>query len=227
MSTPPGEPATPAARLLPPGRLEAFSDGVLAVAITLLSLDLRVPVPELTHDLRAALAVQWPTYAAFLISFLVIGVIWVNHHGLFANLARVDRGVMLLNVALLATVTAIPFATALMADYLRASGPDGHTAAVVYSLVMATMGVAFVLLWLYLRAHPHLLVDPGVAARSLRRSLVGPPLYLAAAAVGLLSTYACLALHAVLALFFAFSRSPGPGRAAAPPGPAASAPGVG
>ena len=213
-----GEPAGPAARLLSPARLEAFSDGVLAIAITLLSLDLRVP--EVEHGLRAALLHQWPVYVAFLISFLVIGVIWVNHHGLFANLVLVDRGVMLLNVALLATVTAIPFATALMADYLRAPGPDGHTAAVVYSLVMATMGVAFVLLWLYLRAHPHLLFDPAVAGRSLRRSAVGPPLYLMAAAVGLLSTYACLVVHAVLALFFALSRAPGPGRAAPAPGAA-------
>jgi uncharacterized membrane protein len=203
-------PPTPAARMVSPGRLEAFSDGVLAIAITLLSLDLRVP--EVEHGLRAALAHQWPAYAAFLVSFLVIGVIWVNHHGLFANLARVDRGVLLLNVALLGTVSAIPFATALMAAYLRAGGADGRTAAVVYSLVMATMGAVFVLLWLYLRAHPHLLADPAVAGPALRRSLVGPPVYLAAAAVGAASTYACLLLHAVIALFFALSRSPGPGR---------------
>ena len=74
------------------GRTEMFSDGVLAIAVTLLMLDLRVPVAhDLHRPLVRALAAQWPAYAAYLTSFLVIGIIWVNHHAVFALVGRVDR----------------------------------------------------------------------------------------------------------------------------------------
>src|SRR3954470_17218264 len=95
------------------GRLEAFSDGVFAIAITLLVLDLTVPSTAEAHEigLGAALAAEWPTYFAYLVSFLVIGVIWINHHTMFTLVSRVDRRVLFVNLSLLLTISVIPFPT--------------------------------------------------------------------------------------------------------------------
>jgi TMEM175 potassium channel family protein len=103
------------------GRTEAFSDGVLAIAVTLLVLDLHVPPRNALHEpLAVALAQEWPAYAAYVTSFLIIGIIWVNHHAVFGLVGRVDRGVLFLNLLLLMSVVAIPFATALLSEYLLA-----------------------------------------------------------------------------------------------------------
>jgi uncharacterized membrane protein len=101
-------------------RLEAFSDGVFAIAITLLVLELSVPTGDnLWHQLKE----EWPSFASFFVSFWVIGIIWVNHHAVLDHLARADRGVLYLNLLLLFTVVFIPFPTALMAEHLK-SGAD-------------------------------------------------------------------------------------------------------
>src|SRR5437899_5745321 len=127
-----------------PGRLEAFSDGVLAIAITLLVLDLTVPLRNELHGESLALALghQWPNYCAYAVSFLVIGIIWVNHHAMFAMVARTDRWVLFANLLLLMVVAAIPFPTRLLAEYLTAAGRDAHVAAAVYSATMLAMGIA-------------------------------------------------------------------------------------
>ena len=142
------------------GRVEAFSDGVLAIAVTLLVLDLRVPVEgSLNGPLAAALAHEWPSYAAYATSFLVIGIIWVNHHGVFQLIGRVDRITLFLNLLLLMTVVAIPFTTSLLSEYLRAGGADARTAALVYSAVMLLMSCGFAGLYTYVATHPVLLAD--------------------------------------------------------------------
>ena len=97
-------------------RVEAFSDGVFAIAITLLILDVHVPAPGL-GPLRTALARQWPTYIAFLISFAFIGIMWVNHHRLFNHIRRSDNTLMFLNLLLLLGVCVVPFPTALLAAH--------------------------------------------------------------------------------------------------------------
>src|SRR5215470_9469621 len=94
------------------GRLEAFSDGVLSIAATLLVLELHVP--ESGDNLGAALLAQWPSYAAYVVSFITIGIIWVNHHQLFALVRRVDRTLLFLNLALLMVVSVLPFPTAIL-----------------------------------------------------------------------------------------------------------------
>jgi uncharacterized membrane protein len=121
--------------------VETFSDGVFAIAITLLVLDIAVPAREgsSTGRLANALAHQWPSYFAYLVSFLVIGIIWVNHHTVFVKVRVVDRYVLFANLALLLTISVIPFPTRLMAEYLTA-GTDAHTAAAVYSATMLAMG---------------------------------------------------------------------------------------
>lgn len=100
------------------GRVEAFSDGVFAIAITLLILEIKVPEGAGEH-LWTALGAQWPSYAAYVVSFLVIGIMWANHHTVFGYVARVDRTLLFLNLLLLLVVAALPWPTALLAEYLR------------------------------------------------------------------------------------------------------------
>src|SRR5438876_999978 len=122
-------------------RLEAFSDGVFAIAATLLVLELRVP-PD-TTDLVGALLRLWPAYAAYLVSFLTIGIIWVNHHTLLEHCTRVDRRFLYLNLLLLIAVGIVPFPTSLVDQYILAD--HGATAAlVVYGLGGILIAIAAV-----------------------------------------------------------------------------------
>src|SRR6266498_1587209 len=110
-------------------RAEAFSDGVFAIAITLLVLDLRLP-PAHGHTLVYLLLHDWPQYFAYVVSFLTIGIMWMNHHTILAHIKRVDRPLLVLNLLLLMGIVAIPFPTMLVAEHLRDA--DGTTATVVY-----------------------------------------------------------------------------------------------
>lgn len=193
-------------------RTEAFSDGVLAIAVTLLVLDLRVPARATIQQgwLAAALAGDWPAYAAYVTSFLIIGIIWVNHHGVFDLVGRVDRLTLFLNLLLLMTVVAIPFTTALMSEYLLAGGPNARTAALVYSVVMLAMSSAFAALYTHVARSPEQLadgVDPAAVRRSIVRfSAVGTLLYLATLVVALFSAPVCLAAHFLIALYYCFQQ---------------------
>jgi len=190
-------------------RLEAFSDGVLAIAITLLILEISVPHAR-GEDLLDALARQWPSYAAYIVSFLTIGIMWVNHHALFDHVHTVDRGLLFVNLFLLMVIAFIPFPTALLAEYLRNSD-GGRVAGVIYCLTYLVVGVGFVSLWGYLRRHPELrrpeLTDDGIA-RAVRRSWRGPFAYLVAALVALLSPYAALAVCGAVAIYFVWPTRP-------------------
>jgi uncharacterized membrane protein len=190
-------------------RLEAFSDGVFAVAITLLVLEIEVPGGEnLWHDLKE----QWPSFAAFAVSFWVIGIIWVNHHGVIDHLKRADRGVLYLNLLVLMTVVFIPFSTELFAVHLK-SGADEKVAAIVYSSSFLAMGVSFGLLWTYVTSHREAL---GVSltdeeVRNTRRSfLIGNPIYALAFAMSFVSPAAVLPIVALVAFYYAIvgMRSP-------------------
>src|SRR5207248_1720487 len=112
-------------------RLEAFSDGVFAIAITLLVLEFGVDTA--THDLGSQLLHIWPSYLAYVTSFLTIGVIWVNHHALFDFVGRVDRALLFLNTLLLLVIAFTPFPTRLIAEFLR-EGDNERTAALAYGI---------------------------------------------------------------------------------------------
>jgi uncharacterized membrane protein len=202
------------------GRLEAFSDGVLAIAITLLVLDLRVPSRADKHEtLAAALAHEWPAYAAYIVSFAVIGIIWINHHAMFKLIRRIDRRMLFANLALLLVVSAIPFPTRLFAEYLTAGGWDARVAAAVYSGTMLAMAFAFTGLWLAAtRAkagllHEHL--TPGEARGALRRFGLGVVAYSTTVVISFISAPVTLALHAALAIFYSFDQLRGAGPVAA------------
>src|SRR5436309_8930975 len=129
-------------------RVEAFSDGVFAIAVTLLILDVRVPrgLPETTRLIDALLA-NWPSYVAFLTSFATIGIMWLNHHRLFSLMHRVDHLLLVLNGVLLLGVTITPFPTALVAD--QWGHPGARLAAGVYSGIFVLIAIAFNALWRY------------------------------------------------------------------------------
>jgi uncharacterized membrane protein len=185
-------------------RLEAFSDGVLAVAITLLVLNIAVPEPNANEPLFKALGLQWPNYLGYVTSFLVIGIIWVNHHHLFRYLKRIDQGLLLLNILFLLFVGLIPFVTALVTRYLQL--PDEHTAAIVYSVTLLLMSMAFAGLWWYAMAHPQLVdprVDLDVMRHLFKRGLLGILFYLVAIVISLVSVTACLILYMLIAVFYA------------------------
>jgi uncharacterized membrane protein len=196
-------------------RLEAFSDGVFAVAITLLVLEIKVPSGA-SHELSRQLRDEWPSFASYAVSFFVIGVIWMNHHAVFEHLGRADRALMGFNLFLLVWVVLIPWATSLLATYMRDGGEAERTAALVYTGTMAMMGIAFGLLWTYAARDRRLLgVDLSDAEirRRTRRFAGGGPVYVLAAGVAIFSAPLCLAINALLAIYYAW---PGVGMMRAP-----------
>lgn len=188
------------------GRVEAFSDGVIAVAITLLALDLKVPDPSRTPSLAHSLGVQWPTYAAYVISFVTIGIIWINHHAMFRRLVSVDHSILMINIVLLLAIAVLPFSTALMADYLTASSGE-HLAAVVYGASLLAMALTFVVLQRHvLLAKTDLLhesVTAPVRRAILRRNTAGVLPYVLATAGAVITPYITLGICAAIAIFYA------------------------
>ncbi len=188
-------------------RIEAFSDGVFAIAITLLILEIRVPAPEATAragGLVRALAALWPSYLGYLISFVTIGIMWANHHTLYRYIRRSDRYFLLINIVFLMCIGFVPFPTAVLAAYLPVA--DGRqTAVAYYSATFVAMALAYNLLWRYAAWGGRLLAadaDP-VAVRTInRRYLVGPLAYGVSLALAFVNVWASLAVHGVLAAFY-------------------------
>ena len=187
-------------------RLESFSDGVIAVAITLLVLNIAVPNPLSTRDLGHALGEQWPVYAAYAISFITIGIIWMNHHVMVGRLARADHSILVLNLVLLMTIVLIPFGTSLLASYLR-EGHGQKLAAAIYGGILLAMAMAFSALHrMILLGRPHLLAQemPVEQRRQiLTRALTGVVPYGLATALAAVSPYVTLGITAALAGFYA------------------------
>jgi uncharacterized membrane protein len=188
--------------------VEAFSDGVMAIAITLLVLELKVPDPATIGDgkLFDALAERWPSYLAYLVAFMTIGIIWLNHHTLMAKIARFDARLYWLNLALLLGIATLPFPTSLLADYIAKGGANASVAAVTYGLTSMLMALPWGFMWRHLRDHPELL-EPGYdaahASIELRRGSLGVPIYLAATIVSVFQPLAALALYATIAVVYA------------------------
>jgi uncharacterized membrane protein len=189
-----------------PARLEAFSDGVFAIAITLLVLDIHVPDPTATADLAEELGAQWPSYVAYAVSFLTIGIIWINHHAMIRRLKAVDHGILVLNLLLLLFVGLLPFTTALMAAYLR-EGQGDHLAAAIYAGSFLLMSIAFASLnRLILFRKPRLMAEPIEEARRraiLTRGVAGLVPYLLATILAVVSSYVTLAICGAIAAFYA------------------------
>ncbi len=180
------------------GRLEAFSDGVFAIAITLLALELKVPhfdgSGDMTNRLISGLTSQWPSYFAFLTSFFTVLIMWVHHHAIFRLVRCVDATLLFANGFLLMLVTLVPFPTAVVAEYLRT--PAAGAACTFYAGFFVLVSIGFsVLLWAAFRTS---VVDPRASAKrieGLRRSYrLGPPIYLAATVGGLFSPWLAMGI---------------------------------
>jgi uncharacterized membrane protein len=195
-------------------RLEAFSDGVFAVAITLLALDLAVAGPGHGPLLRQ-LGEHWRSFVAYLISFFTIGIMWVNHHALIADVASVDRTLLFLNLVLLLFVVAIPFATATMAEYLTLGGQDARVAMGLYAAAFEGMGLSFGVNfeWTLRPGRRHHPVPERARRAAQVRFWIGSLLYLAAIPVAFASPPVALAIVGAVAVYYIFERTPVRGRA--------------
>jgi uncharacterized membrane protein len=181
-------------------RVEAFSDAVFAIAITLLSLELRVP-HEPGVSLARGLLALWPEYVAFALSFLTIGGVWLNHHRLFNFVRHVDYGLLVWNGLLLMAVTVVPFTNAILSEYLE--NPGERTAAVVYSGMFIVVTGIFRLLWGHVtRWKLRTPLPPAVVRRVERRYATGLALYGVAFIIGFFSARASVAADLLLAFFF-------------------------
>jgi uncharacterized membrane protein len=194
--------------LVETSRLEAFSDGVFAIAITLLVLELHSPELEEGQRLWPALLDEWPQFAAYLTSFAILGIMWVNHHSMFRQIQRADRGLMFLNLLLLLWTTLLPFPTSLFAEHLEDDSINANVAAAVYSANLTLAAIAFSLIWWYvLRNH---LVEHDMSKAQIRRSLVrysfGTVIYGACIGISFISAQVTLLIVFVLALYYGFEQ---------------------
>jgi uncharacterized membrane protein len=206
------------------GRAEAFSDGVFAVAITVLVFGL-LPIGTGKLNVTVLLYDAWPQYFAYVVSFLTIGIMWMNHHTILAHVARVDRPLLVLNLLLLMGIVAIPFPTALVAEHLRNSG--GKAATVTYGLVMIAISAGFAGLWVYVATHAPALgatVPPEALRRSIPGFTLGGAAYVAGTLVAaVVSAVAGMVIFGALAVYYLFEHLPSPAEDA--PGSSAPEPG--
>jgi uncharacterized membrane protein len=185
-------------------RLEAFADGVFAIAATLLILNVTVSGPSLAHELVQI----WPSYAAYAVSFLSIGIIWVNHNTVMSQIGRVDRLFLFLNVMFLMVVAFIPFPTRLLAEYINSSGAGA--ASVALGITFTLTAILFNLMWRYAANGRRLLradADEQVVQGIGRSYVPGPFIYIAATLVGFVSPLASAGLYAAIAIFYVLESS--------------------
>jgi uncharacterized membrane protein len=186
-------------------RLEAFSDGVFAIAITLLILEIRVP-PFEDGPLWPALLALWPSYLAYAISFGTILIMWLNHHALLKVIRRVDNAFILLNGVLLMAITFVNFPTAVLAAHI--DQPDAQIAALFYSGTYVITAIIFNILWRY-ASHNHRLLYPKfeqALVRDITRQFrIGPLMYLVAFLAAFVSVPVSVGINAALAIFYAFT----------------------
>jgi uncharacterized membrane protein len=193
--------------------MEAFSDGVFAIAITLLVLGLGLhgPTPGCS-SLTCQLLEAWPQYFAYVVSFLTIGIMWMNHHTIVAHVRRVDRPLLVINLLLLMGVVAVPFPTELVATHLLGSG--GATAAVTYGLVMIVISGGFAGLWVYVVTHASRLgtaLPPETLRRSVPGFTLGGAVYVAGTLVAAFGfPVAALIVFGLLAVYYLFEHLPDP-----------------
>jgi uncharacterized membrane protein len=181
-------------------RIEAFSDGVFAIAITLLILEIRVPPSAEYAGLARSLAHLWPSFLAFLASFMTIGVMWVNHHRLFTLIKKYDDGLIVWNLLLLLGVTFVPFPTALLAEHLRGEGQE--VAGVLYAGTFLYLAIIFNLMWRY-TVKMTLCAEHLDVASITKQYALGPIMYLLLVAVAYWSGTAGLVFSTLYAVYFA------------------------
>ena len=193
-------------------RLEAFSDGVFAVAITLLALNIAVAGPGHGQSLADQLGSHWPAFVAYVISFFTIGIIWVNHHALLRSVKAVDRTLLFLYLVLLLFVVLIPFSTATAAEYLTKGNWDSHVAMALYAGVFVAMSLGFggIFEWTLHSESVYQPVPPERRWAARIRFVGGAAVYAVAVVIALFSAYAAFVLMGLVAVYYIFERTPAP-----------------
>jgi uncharacterized membrane protein len=203
------------------GRLEAFSDGVFAIAITLLILQIPLPHEKPDTSLLTQLGSQWAAYLAYIVSFMTILIMWVNHHAIFRLIHRTDQLFLILNGLLLMVITFVNYPMAILAEslqgpdtHLHAPISDQHTAALFYNGVFIVIAIIYNVLWRYASHKRRLLsksADLLIVDTITRQYRFGPLFYVASFLLAFVSVWASLGLNLLLAVYFAFT-----GRAKSP-----------
>ena len=189
-------------------RLETFADGVFAIAATLLILNVDSQVSGDLPDLGAQLAHIWPSYLAYAVSFVTIGIMWINHHTVMSQVGRVDRRFLIATVGLLLCIAFVPFPTRLVAEHIRAEG--ARDAALAYGFTMVATAIMFSVTWFYASRGGRLLhrnAEPAVVSGISRSYLPGPWIYLAATLLAFVSPTASVVLFMAIALFYVLESS--------------------
>lgn len=184
-------------------RIEALTDGVFAVAMTLLVLDIKVPElqqPLTTADLAAKLFALWPKFLSYTISFVILGVYWVGHHVQLSFIRRADRPLLWINIFFLLWVALVPFSTALLSEF-----PKMQLAIAVYGANLIAIGLTLALHWGYAtdeNRHVDPNIHPGLVRAAMLRTLIGPFVYVIAIGLSLLRPEVSLALYALVPILY-------------------------
>jgi len=188
-------------------RVEAFSDGVFAIAITLLVLELKPPTDS--QGLWHGLAHEWPSFVAYLSSFLIIGIMWVNHHSMFRTIVRADRLLLFYNLLLLLWMSVLPFPTSLVSRHLGHTGGDASVAEAVYSINLTLAAIAFSLVWMHAVRGGRLIAAP-MPPREERAAIIrfsaGTFVYAATIALAFASAIAALVVQFAVAAYYVFEQ---------------------
>lgn len=191
-------------------RAEAFSDGVFGVAITVLVFGL-LPI-GVGPKVGPALLHAWPQYLAYVVSFLTIGIMWLNHHALLGSLRVVDRSLLVINLFLLMGVVAVPWPTTLVAEHLN--GPvdaGGRSATILYGVVLFAVLLAYAVMWLYIGRHAAAIArDPGRPPTRLKSAafMVGLGGYAVGTVVAIFSPGAEVSIFGLVAIYYMFEHQP-------------------
>jgi uncharacterized membrane protein len=190
------------------GRVEAFADGVFAIAATLLILNVDAQIADDVPNLGEKLLHIWPSYLAYAVSFVTIGIMWINHHTVMSQLGKVDRRFLVATVGLLMCIAFVPFPTRLAAENIR--GDNAEPAALAYGFTMVATAIMFNITWFYASRGKRLLrtdADPAVVSGLSRAYLPGPWIYLAATLIAFASPVASVIVFLALALFYVVESS--------------------
>ena len=187
---------------LPKSRVEALTDGIFAVAMTLLILDIKVPVVARPADLTRELLALWPRFVSYAISFVMLGIYWVGHHNQFHLIRRTDRALLWINILFMMTVCFVPFSTALLSAYARQP-----IALTVYGVNLVAIGLILYGHWLYATSRHRLVesdLDPRVIRFASRRILIGPVMFALASIISFVSARASLIILTLVPLVYLF-----------------------
>ena len=190
-------------------RLETFADGVFAIAATLLILNVDAQVGNQSHQLAKDLLEGWGSYGAYVLSFVTIGIIWVNHHTVMTQIDRADRVFLFITVGFVMSVAFIPFPTRLMAEYLG-DPSQARAATITYGITLTVTAAFFNALWIYASRSRRLLVEDAdeTLVRGITKSFrPGVPIYLFATLIGIVSPIASFILYTLIAAFYVVESS--------------------